>query len=66
MGRTVENLIQMLTVADDYEEVRKTVSDSFVEMVRDVLGPQYLQFKHREDAYQERIKKESEIKNAVK
>ena len=56
----------MLTVADDYDEVRKTISDSFVEMVRDVLGPQYLQFKDREDAHQERIKVEAEIKNAVK
>jgi hypothetical protein len=64
MGRTVENLIQMLTVADDYEEVRKTVSDSFVEMVRDMLGPQYLQFKHREEKYQKSLKENTENKNS--
>ena len=58
----IGEIIKRLVSAKNYAEERITVSDSFIDFVRENMPSQYELFKEKEETYQDLIKLISEFK----
>lgn len=54
---TVGEILKKLITAENYAEVRATISDDFIEMVKDVLPGDYDYIEEKENQYQKFINK---------
>lgn len=52
MGETVGEIIKKLITAQNYMSVRMTISDEFIEFIKDNMPRDYQYFAAKEDAYQ--------------
>lgn len=53
---TVQEIIKKLTTAENYAEVRATISDDFIYFVKEILSSDYEFFKEKEEVYQKNLK----------
>jgi len=53
---TIQELIKKLITVENYAEVRATVSDNFINFVKEIFPSDYEYFKDKEEAYQKSLK----------
>jgi hypothetical protein len=49
----VKEVVKKLIATDNYLSIRLTVSDDFIEFIKEMLPSDYEYFKEKEEAYQE-------------
>ena len=52
---TIQDVIKKLITAENYAEVRVTISDDFINFVKEMLSSDYEYFKDKEEAYQKSL-----------